>query len=205
MMSSILQKLQSPIGWAYRISFSLTQFESKTWFYFATYTLLFFLNCLWNWDAFQEENFNLLTSRHEPNTLIPFWKLYPFQILSIYFLAFTFVTFTSLVLFLLSYAFRLESKKQAFPIVNISFRSFFMFFCILFLGNKILGFFHSYSNYGMVLFAYWMILLSFFVQFYAHSVSNELAKTNSCNPRNLAFISYFLPLSYILMVLVILG
>ncbi|TGL25523.1 hypothetical protein EHQ46_00780 [Leptospira yanagawae] len=203
MIGSFIQRLLSPTVWSLRISIFLPQLLSQPWFYFVTYTLLFSLNCVWNWDAFQQENHNLLTKQTGNKSIIPFWQLYPFQIFSIYFLAFSFISFSCIVFFLLSYPFRYQWQKQMVSIVTISFRSFFMFFCILFLGNKILGAFNSNHDYGMILFAFWMILLSLFVQYYSRLVSMQLSNAKLSDRLRFTILGYFMPLSFLLMVLVL--
>lgn len=191
MISSIIQRIHiSPLLFR-KFKLLFFQMESKVWFYIALYVLLFSLNCIWNWEEFQKENLQRISEMGTSYSVYPFWSLYPFQIFTIFFVAFSFLVFSALFLGIVTRFFSWEWKRKLVPLLTCSFRSFFKFFCILFLGNKILGFFHSSQQYGFFLFVFWIGLLLLFVQNQGRMYSEYILGTD------MKWKSMFTPLGYL--------
>lgn len=197
MISSIIQRIQiSPLLFR-KFKLLFFQMESKVWFYIALYILLFSLNCIWNWDEFQKENLQRISELGTSYSVYPFWSLYPFQIFTIFFVAFSFLVFSAMFLGIVTRFFPWEWKSKLVPLLTCSLRSFFKFFCVLFLGNKILGLFHSSQQYGFFLFVFWICLLLLFVQNQGRMYSEYILGTDTKWKSIFTTLGYLGPISFL--------
>ncbi|MCW7473347.1 hypothetical protein [Leptospira levettii] len=73
---------------------------SKGWSFFLLYTILYFIHCFTSWDKLKLANIQIELEMVSRYGSVSFWQLYPFQIVSIYFLYLLYFCFSIVLVFL---------------------------------------------------------------------------------------------------------
>ncbi|XDD47411.1 hypothetical protein AB3N60_04800 [Leptospira sp. WS39.C2] len=140
------------------------QIYTKDWFFPLLYTSIYFSHCLFSWDRMKSINSELKTRMILEKGHVSFWQLYPFQILSVYFVFIFYLFFAYFFLYILK---KLGVLNVSIPFISFSkdiIRLFFAMICILYLGNCGLGILHASDWYSMYIFLFWISLYLLFIK-----------------------------------------
>ncbi|MCW7501478.1 hypothetical protein ND861_14795 [Leptospira sp. 2 VSF19] len=129
------------------------------------YLFLYGFHCIWNWSEFMSFNRSLELDAIHSGKQISLWSLYPFQIVIVLlvFVLYWFISFSIIFFFSLG-----ETNKEIFRTKNLPFfmslvRQFFLFVCLLFVGNQILGLLQYLEFYSVLVVLFWFSLFLLFI------------------------------------------
>lgn len=143
----------------------LIKIYHSPFFYLSLYFLLYGFHCFWNWDEFMSNNRNLEMDAMSAGKQVSLWSLYPFQIVSVLLVALIYLFLSVSINFLFSLLKRTKEtfKKNLGKFIGSLVHQFFLFVCILFLGNQVLGLFFTSNFYSTLVVVFWTTLFLFFL------------------------------------------
>ncbi|TGL87867.1 hypothetical protein EHQ68_00460 [Leptospira congkakensis] len=158
LFESIKLKLNNMMG-------LLFQLKKSHYFFLILYVLFYGFHCLWNWDEFMNLNRSLEQNAIHSGKEVSLWSLYPFQIVSVIFTAGLYFLLCVGMNALFSFG---KKEKEIFrrnfgDLFRNLVRLFFLFVCVLFLGNQTLGFLVHTKFYAVVVVVFWTTLFLLFV------------------------------------------
>lgn len=129
------------------------------------YFFLYGFHCILNWSEFMSFNRSLELNAIHSGKQISLWSLYPFQIVSVLLVFFLYWFLSLCINFIFSFG---KTNKEIFrgKIFSFSFglvRQFFLFVCLLFVGNQILGLLRYWEYYSILVVLFWVSLFLLFV------------------------------------------
>lgn len=133
-------------------------------FFVSLYLILYGFHCLWNWDELMRMNRSLEMEAANSGKQVSLWSLYPFQVVSVIITSFLYFVFSlsSNLLF----SFGGKTKKVFRANIGELFRNlihqFFLFVCVLFIGNQFLGLFLNTNFYSLFVVMFWTSLFLLF-------------------------------------------
>ncbi|MBL0956325.1 MAG: hypothetical protein IBJ01_16320 [Leptospira sp.] len=167
---------------------------SKVWSFFLLYTILYFLHCFYSWDKLKLTNIQIELEMVSRYGSVSFWQLYPFQIVSIYFLYFFYFCFYMVLIFLFLKFKNTNEPNQLSELMKKMTQSFFFLILCLFLGNLSIGLLHESYFYSLYLFGLWFVLFIVFIQLNGRLFSQSIQGETDTNPKLTKSFGYFIPL-----------
>ncbi|MCW7461941.1 hypothetical protein [Leptospira limi] len=167
---------------------------SKDWSFFLIYTILYFLHCLYSWDKLKLTNIQIEIEMVSRYGNVSFWQLYPFQIVSIYFLFSFYLCFSIILVFLFS-KFRNTNESNQLTLLSKKMTQLFFFLILcLYIGNLILSFFNDSHFYSLYLFCFWSVLFLVFIGANGRLFSQSIHLVTDTNPNVTKSFGYGIPL-----------
>ncbi|TGL10247.1 hypothetical protein [Leptospira levettii] len=167
---------------------------SKGWSFFLLYTILYFIYCFTSWDKLKLANIQIELEMVSRYGSVSFWQLYPFQIVSIYFLYLLYLCF-SIVLVFLYLKFRSSKEpNKLFQLTKKMTQSFFSLILCLFIGNLSIGLIQESYYYSLYLFGFWIVLFLLFIKVNGSLFSQSMYFVSDTNPKFTKSFGYFIPI-----------
>ncbi|TGK87451.1 hypothetical protein EHQ24_02670 [Leptospira noumeaensis] len=151
-------KLKRGIDW-------VLNFHKSYYFFFFLYVLFYGFHCIWNWDEFMSLNRSIELNAINSGKQVSLWSLYPFQIMAVVFSAglYFFLCVSINFLFSLGGKARQSLRTNILLFFRNLIRQFFLFVCILFLGNQTLGYLVHTRYYAILVVMFWTTLFLLFI------------------------------------------
>lgn len=167
---------------------------SKGWSFFLLYTILYFLHCFYSWDKLKLRNIQIELEMVSRYGSVSFWQLYPFQIVSIYFLYLFYFCFSILLVFLFLKLKKININYQLFQLSKKITQLFFLLILCLYVGNLSISLLQESHFYSKYLLVFWILLFFIFIGENGRSFSSTLRMVTNLNPNITKSIGYGIPL-----------
>ncbi|TGK97015.1 hypothetical protein EHQ30_10630 [Leptospira brenneri] len=157
-IESVKVKIQKGRNW-------LLRFPKSYYFFITLYVFFYAFHCFWNWDEFMILNRSLELEAVNSGKQVSLLRLYPFQIIAVFVSAalYFLVCVGINVLFSLGCKEGKILRTHFVELFRNLIRLFFLFVCVLFLGNQILGYFLHSGVYSVLVIIFWTSVFLLFI------------------------------------------
>ncbi|TGK47901.1 hypothetical protein EHQ16_01075 [Leptospira kanakyensis] len=183
----------------------VSNFHKSYYFFFFLYVLFYGIHCFWNWDEFMSLNRSIELNALKSGKEVSLWSLYPFQIMAVIFSAGLYFFLCLGINFLFSFGGKARETLRANFVLFLRnlIRQFFLFVCILFLGNQTLGYLVHTRYYAILMVIFWTALFLLFIVQNGKLYKRLFVSEN----RSVSFISHSLgyvnPILFVFFILVL--